>query len=475
MTEVASMMTIGGKPVEGIDSMPVENPATGENFAEAPACSAAELDRAVCAARDTFPRWAGLPHQQRVTDLVDCANALDASVEEIAKLITLEQGKPLRESLAEVRLSAEWFRKTAELSAPSEEIPDSTGGNSRITMDRVPHGVVAAITPANFPVLLAVVKIAPALLAGNTVVLKPSPSTPLSSLRMGEVLNDALLPGALNVVSGRAELGPALTGHPYVNLISFTGSMHTGQRVARAAAPEFKRVVLELGGNDACILLPGIDVAGLAEEIFRRSMVNAGQFCAAIKRVYVARDQEQELVDALASLARSATVGDGMDPATDIGPLTTREHLESVVELVSDAVNNGGRVVTGGAPLDRPGHFFPPTIVSELGASTRLEGAEQFAPIIPVLAYDDVSSAVKRANGTHYALGGSVWGPEAEALDVAARLDCGTVWVNTHGDLRHDVPFGGRRASGMGVEYGYWGLLEYTQIKVTNVAQRPAS
>lgn len=473
MTEVASMMTIGGKPVEGIDAMPVENPATGENFAEAPACSAAELDRAVCAARDTFPRWAALPHQQRATGLIDCANALDGSVEEIAKLITLEQGKPLRESLAEVRLSADWFRRVAELSISSETLAsDATG---QITMDRVPHGVVAAITPANFPVLLAVVKIAPALLAGNTVVLKPSPSTPLSSLRLGEVLNDALLPGALNVVSGRAELGPALTGHPYVNLISFTGSMHTGQRVARAAAPEFKRVVLELGGNDACILLPGVDVAGLAEEIFRRSMVNAGQFCAAIKRVYVARDQERELVDALASLARSATVGDGMDPATDIGPLTTAEHLESVTELVSDAVNNGGRVVTGGVPLDRPGHFFAPTIVSELGASTRLEGAEQFAPVIPVLVYDDVSSAVKRANGTHYALGGSVWGPEAEAREVAARLDCGTVWVNTHGDLRHDVPFGGHRASGMGVEYGYWGLLEYTQIRVTNVAQRPAS
>jgi acyl-CoA reductase-like NAD-dependent aldehyde dehydrogenase len=467
------MMTIGGKPVEGIDAMPVENPATGENFAEAPACSAAELDRAVCAARDTFPRWAALPHQQRVTDLIDCASALDGSVEEIARLITLEQGKPLRESLAEVRLSADWFRRVAELSIPSETLAsDATG---QIIMDRVPHGVVAAITPANFPVLLAVVKIAPALLAGNTVVLKPSPSTPLSSLRLGEVLNDALLPGALNVVSGRAELGPALTGHPYVNLISFTGSMHTGQRVARAAAPEFKRVVLELGGNDACILLPDLDVAGLAGEIFRRSMVNAGQFCAAIKRVYVARDQEQELVDALASLARSATVGDGMDPATDIGPLTTAEHLESVTELVSDAVNNGGRVVTGGAPLDRPGHFFAPTIMSDLGASTRLEGAEQFAPVIPVLVYDDVSSAVKRANGTHYALGGSVWGPEAEAREVAAGLDCGTVWVNTHGDLRHDVPFGGHRASGMGVEYGYWGLLEYTQIRVTNVAQRPAS
>jgi acyl-CoA reductase-like NAD-dependent aldehyde dehydrogenase len=474
MTEMTSMMTIGGKAVEGIDSMPVENPATGENFAEAPACSAAELDRAVCAARDTFPRWASLPHQQRATGLIDCANALDSSIEEIARLVTLEQGKPLRESLAEVRLSADWFRRVAELSAPPEDLGDSTGGNSRITMDRVPHGVVAAITPASYPVLLAVVKIAPALLAGNTVVLKPAPSTPLSSLRLGEILNDALLPGALNVVSGRAELGPALTGHPYVKLISFTGSISTGQRVARAAAPEFKRVVLELGGNDACILLPGVDVAGLAGEIFRLSMVNCGQFCAAIKRVYVARDQEQELVDALASLARSATVGDGLDPATDLGPLTTAEHLESVTELVSDAVNNGARVVTGGTVLERPGHFFPPTIVSEMPASTRLEGTEQFAPIIPVLAYDDISSTVKRANGTHYALGGSVWGPEAEAREVAAGLDSGTVWVNTHGDLRHDVPFGGHRASGMGVEYGYWGLLEYTQIRVTNVAQRPA-
>ncbi|MGW3462081.1 aldehyde dehydrogenase family protein [Streptomyces olivaceoviridis] len=337
---------------------------------------------------------------------------------------------------------------------------------------RVPRGVVAAIAPSNFPVILSVVKIAPALLAGNTVVLKPSPVCPLSTLRMGEVIGPCLPGGVLSVISGGADVGAALTGHRDVRMVSFTGSVDSGRRIARTAAASFTHVVLELGGNDACIVLPDTDLAAVAGQIFRRSMVNAGQFCAAIKRVYVSRRQQGQLVEALVAAAEALTIGDGSVPGTDLGPVVSREQRDHVSALVAQARQAGARVVTGGTPLDRPGYFYAPTVLTDLPAGTRLEADEQFGPVIPVIAYDDVSEAVARANATPFGLGGSVWGDETTACEVAALLDCGTTWVNTHGELRHDVPFGGTRSSGVGVEYGRWGLLEYTRPRVRHVERQ---
>jgi acyl-CoA reductase-like NAD-dependent aldehyde dehydrogenase len=463
-------MTIAGRSVDSAKRLPVEDPASATVFAEAPLCTRATLDAAVEAAAIAQPDWARRPEQERRDALLACGAALAARAGEVARLLTAEQGKPLRQAQAEVELAAEWFGHTAALSLRPEALVDEAA--VRATLHRVPVGTVAAIAPFNYPVILAVTKVAPALLAGNAVVLKPSPLTPLATLRMGELLAAALPPGVLNTVTGGVEVGATLVRHPRVGMVSFTGSIEAGQAIAGAAAAAFKPVVLELGGNDACVVLPGADVGATAAEIFSRAMVNSGQFCAAVKRVYVPGAQAAEYVDALRAAAEAATVGDGRDPKTDLGPVASRRQLNRVAGLVDAAARAGARVVTGGRALERPGHFYPPTILTQLPAGTALEQDEQFGPALPVIAYTDVEEAVARANGTPFGLGGSVWGPEPDATAVAPALECGTVWVNTHGDLRHDVPFGGLRSSGVGVEYGYWGLLEYTRPKVLHTARR---
>ncbi|WP_267246231.1 aldehyde dehydrogenase family protein [Streptomyces sp. PR69] len=463
-------LTIGGAAVPGAFELPVEDPATGEAFAQSPACSPEQLDAAVTAAAAATADWSRLPFEDRRAALRACGDALGAHLEEVAALLSREQGKPLAAARAEVRLSADWFGHTAALELAAEEL--TAGDDARITMERVPHGVVAAIAPSNFPIILSVCKFAPALLAGNTVVVKPSPETPLSTLRVGEVLRDCLPPGVLNVVSGDHTLGRALTEHPSVDMISFTGSVETGRAIARQAADRLLPVVLELGGNDAAIVLPGADVTALAPALFHAALANTGQFCAAVKRVYVPRDRAEELAGALAALAEAAVLRPGSDPEAEFGPLVSRSQLERVASLVEDAVARGARIVTGGAPLEGPGHFYAPTVVTDLPEGCELEVEEQFGPVIPVIAYDDPAEAVRRANATRYGLGASLWGPREAAEELAPLLDSGTVWINAHGDLRPDVPFGGVRSSGLGVEYGYWGLLEYTRIKVRNSARR---
>ncbi|MET9319560.1 aldehyde dehydrogenase family protein [Streptomyces sp. NPDC003038] len=462
-------LTIAGEAVPGAALTPVEDPATGRHFADAPACSAEQLDAAVAAAAAAGPDWAGRPADERAKLLRSCGTALGAHLDEVAALLSSEQGKPAPAARAEVQLSADWFSHTADLRLGVEELGDDS---ATITLERVPHGVVAAIAPSNFPIILSVCKFAPALLAGNTVVLKPSPETPLSTLRMAEVLRDCLPPGVLNVVAGDHALGEALTSHPGIDMISFTGSVATGRAIARQAAGHLRPVVLELGGNDAAIVLPDADVAAIAPALFHGAMVNSGQFCAAIKRIYVPRAKAGALAEALAALADAAVVGPASDPASVFGPLISRAQLERVARLVDDAVKGGAHVVTGGAPLDGPGHFYPPTVVTGLPEGTELELEEQFGPVIPVIAYDEPAEAVRRANATPYGLGASLWGSEEAAQELAPLLDSGTVWINTHGDLRPNVPFGGARCSGLGVEYGYWGFLEYTRIKVRNSASQ---
>ncbi|WP_433654921.1 aldehyde dehydrogenase family protein [Nocardia sp. CA-128927] len=459
-------MTIGGQSVAATDHLPVENPANAEVFATAPECTAAQLDAAVTAARRALPAWSALSHDARREHLEACAKALGAAVPEIAQLLTREQGKPLAKAQAEVRLSANWFSDTARLDLAVEDLGDE---NAEIRLHRRPHGVVAAITPWNFPIILAVCKIAPALLAGNTVVLKPAPDTPLSSLRMGEILQEALPPGALNVVSGSGQVGRWLVEHAGVDKVSFTGSVATGTAIAEAAARKLQQPTLELGGNDAAIILPSAPVAEIAHRLFWAAFENSGQYCSAVKRVYAHRSVCAELVAALRDEAERVVVGDGMDPDTELGPLVSDRHLTHVAAFAEEAAAGGATVVTGGHRLDRPGYFYAPTIVTDVPRGSRLEVLEQFGPVLPVIAYDDLDDAVARANSTSFGLGGSVWGTQSQARRVAADLECGTVWVNTHGELRHNVPFGGIRSSGIGVEYGYWGLLEYTRVRVTHV------
>jgi acyl-CoA reductase-like NAD-dependent aldehyde dehydrogenase len=410
-----------------------------------------------------------VPWDERRELLLNCAEALADRAEEVAGLLTREQGKPLAQAQAEVELATNRFCLFAQLPQEPEVGAEEQAGYVRV--EHVPHGVVAAIAPSTSPIMIAVSTIAPALLAGNPVVLKPSPVTPLATLVMGQAVCDALPPGVLNVISGAPELGVRLARHPGVALISFTGSIPVGRRVAAAAAGDLKAAVLELGGNDACIVLPEVDIAAIAERLFEHAMDAGGQSRAAIKRLYVSRDQHGELVAALAAIAARTTVGPGLDPETDLGPLVDAGRLARVEGLVRAADEAGARIVTGGHLLDRPGHFYPPTIVTDLPDGSALELEEQAGPVVPVIAYDTVEEAVARANATEYGLGASVWGEESAARRAAEQLDADTVWVNTHGALRGDQPFAGFRAAGIGVGYGPRGPLDYTRQKVLTVSR----
>jgi acyl-CoA reductase-like NAD-dependent aldehyde dehydrogenase len=358
-----------------------------------------------------------------------------------------------------------WLRHFAGLEIEDEILQDDERVHIRVT--HRPLGVVAAITPWNFPLSLAAWKIAPALRAGNTMVLKPSPYTPLATLRLGQVLADVLPAGVLNVIAGSDPLGALMTSHPVPRKISFTGSVGTGKHVAASAAPDLKRITLELGGNDPAILLDDVDVEAVAERLFWSAFRNNGQVCSAVKRVYAPEAIYDEVVDALAAVAGSVRVGPGNEPGSQLGPLNNAPQQRRVAELVEDAVSRGGQAVTGGGVMEGPGFFYQPTILRGVDDGMAVVDEEQFGPVLPVVPYRSVDQAVERANGTHFGLSGSVWGTDADrAADVAEELDCGTAWINTHLALRPDQPFGGAKWSGVGVENGHWGLHSFTEVKV---------
>jgi acyl-CoA reductase-like NAD-dependent aldehyde dehydrogenase len=463
-------MTIDGKAARAEAARDVINPATGAPFAQAPDCSRAQLDLAMESAQAAFRSWSRDEAARRKA-LLACADALQAAAPEMGRLLTQEQGKPLQKGIEEIFGASVWFKFTAGLAIPCEVVQDDE--KSRIEVRRRPYGVVGAITPWNFPVMLAAWKIAPALLAGNTIVIKPSPYTPLSTLRLGEVLRDVLPPGVLNVVSGGDDLGAWITQHPAVRKISFTGSVATGKRVAAAAAPDLKRVTLELGGNDAAIVLPDADPAAIAEKLFWGAFMNSGQVCSAIKRVYVHEDSFARLRDELAQRAKSVKMGDGLAPDVQLGPINNRPQFERVIELVEDAVRAGAKIAAGGSARAGGGYFFEPTIVTGVAEGVRLVDEEQFGPALPLVTYRDVDDAVERANATSFGLSGSVWSSDvSRAADVASRLECGTAWVNKHLDITPIAPFGGAKWSGIGVENGPWGLLGFTEIQTVNIAKK---
>jgi acyl-CoA reductase-like NAD-dependent aldehyde dehydrogenase len=361
--------------------------------------------------------------------------------------------------------AAIWFRYFADLELPREVIQDDDAAFAEVI--RRPLGVVAAITPWNFPLILASWKIAPALLAGNTMVLKPSPYTPLTTLRLGELLRDVLPAGVFNVVSGGDELGAWMTSHPVPRKISFTGSVATGKLVASSAAPDLKRVTLELGGSDPAIVLDDVEPSDIADKLFWGAFSNNGQICSAIKRVYVPEARYAEYVDALAECARGVVVGDGMEEGTQLGPINNKPQFDRVTELVGDALAGGARAVTGGKPMDRPGYFFEPTILADISDGARIVDEEQFGPALPIIGYRDLADAVERANATHFGLSGSVWTSDPDrGAEVAGQLECGTAWVNAHLALAPHQPFGGAKWSGIGVENGPWGLLGFTELQV---------
>jgi acyl-CoA reductase-like NAD-dependent aldehyde dehydrogenase len=459
-------MTIGGEPVPEAGTFGVINPATGEVFAEAPECTRPQLDAAFEAASKAQRDWK-LDEAFRRATLLKMADVLMGSAEVLAPVLTAEQGKPLDQANIEIFGSAIWLQYFANLETPPQVIQDDA--NAFVEVVRRPLGVVAGITPWNFPLILAFWKIAPALLAGNTLVLKPSPFTPLTTLKAAELLREIVPPGVMNVVSGGDELGAWMTTHPVPRKVSFTGSVETGKKVALSAAGDLKRVTLELGGNDAAIVLDDADPVAVGKGLFAGAFANNGQVCSAVKRVYVPEQLYDQVVDSLVEEAKAQIVGEGTEPGVQLGPINNKPQYERVKELVADALSNGAKAAVGGAAMDRPGYFFEPTILTGVMDGTRIVDEEQFGPALPVIPYRDLDDAVERANATHFGLSGSVWGADTDrATSVAARLECGTAWVNTHLALSPNQPFGGFKWSGLGVENGPWGLSEFSEIQVVH-------
>jgi acyl-CoA reductase-like NAD-dependent aldehyde dehydrogenase len=462
-------LTIAGEAAPTHSTFEVINPAHGKAFAVCPDATQEQLDTALHAAHDAFGTWRQDVDARRAA-LGACAQALMAAAPEIGQVLTREQGKPLEAAVGEVMGAAAWFSITAGLPLETEILQDDEA--LRIELHRKPLGVVGAITPWNFPVILACWKIAPALLAGNTLVLKPSPFTPLSSLKMGEVLRGVLPPGVFSVVSGGDDLGKWICEHPLVRKISFTGSVATGKKIQATAAPDLKRVTLELGGNDPAIVLGDVDPKAVAEKVFKAAFANSGQVCVAVKRLYVDESIYGSVLDEVAELARSAKVGEGIEEGVEYGPINNRAQFERVCELVEDAKAAGARIVTGGEPLDREGFFYAPTVVADVAEGVRLVDEEQFGPALPVMPFRDVDEALERANATHFGLGGSIWTSDVErGADLARRLDCGTGWVNQHLNLVPNAPFGGCKWSGIGYENGPWGLAAFSEFQVINIAK----
>jgi acyl-CoA reductase-like NAD-dependent aldehyde dehydrogenase len=462
-------LLINGKLVPGASTMDVVNPATGKPFVQCPRADVNQLNEAVAAAKRAFPGWSRRSWDERRALLVQLADALAKHQDEFARLMTLEQGKPLMGARFEIGGAIAMIQAFTEMKIEPRVLREDA--TQKIVQLRAPLGVVAAITPWNFPMILLMIKLAPALISGNTVVAKPAPTTPLTTLRFGELAASILPPGVFNVITDQNDLGTALTQHPDVAKVAFTGSTATGKKVMASVAGTIKRITLELGGNDAAIILPGTDIKDVAPKIFMGAMLNSGQVCLAIKRIYAHESQYEELCGELAKLAASAVVGDGMDPATQLGPVQNKTQFEKVKEYIADG-HARGKVIAGGKALDRDGYFIEPTIVRDIPDDARLVREEQFGPVVPVLKYSTIDEALARANGTEYGLGGTVWGANLEqAYEVAAKMDTGTVWVNKHLDLPPDIPFAGAKQSGLGTEMGHEGLEEFTQPKVINLAK----
>ena len=461
---------IAGKLVGGASTQPVIDPATGEAIAQAPVASLDQVDDAIAAATRAFPAWRDTSFADRAATVGRLADALEGRREEIARVIVLENGKPLEAAQADVDLAVRWARHVITQSLEPQVLQDDD--DARIELRRKPIGVVAVIIPWNFPFFQMVYKVAPAVLAGNTVVVKPAPSTPLNAMLLAEILVDLVPAGVVNIVGDAGEVGPHLTSHPGIGKVSFTGSTAAGRLVMASGAPTLKRIVLELGGNDSAIVLPDADVEEVAAGIFSWAFMNSGQVCINIKRTYVPRALYDAFSAEFARMAEATVVGHGLDEGVDMGPIQNARQFEAVKEYLALAKIDG-TVIAGGAVVDGPGYFVRPTVVRDIDESSSLIREETFGPIRAILPYDDLDDAINRANDTPYGLGNSVWGKDLElATQVADRLESGTVWINTHFALAPGVPFGGRKQSGLGVEFGQEGLEEFTDAHVIHAARR---
>jgi len=462
-------MTIDGHSIPTKTSFAAYNPATEEVIAHVPEASRDDLDAAVAAAKRAFPAWAARPVAERQALVSMIGDLIEANAEAFKRLLTLEQGKARAGAEWEIGGSIVWCREIAKQNLESH-MAENTGERS-VEVRRVPLGVVGAITPWNFPVLLAIWKIAPALVAGNTIVVKPSPYTSLCTVKLGELLRDVLPDGVLNVVSGGNDAGAWLTTHPDVRKISFTGSTATGRKVMESASGNLKRITLELGGNDPAIVMPDVDVEQVAKEIFWASFQNSAQFCVAAKRIYIHEAIYDRFAKALVDYAATVKVGDGSQQGIDLGPIQNRMQFEKLQGLLSDAKASGLKFLAGEDIPQGRGFFIPITIIDNPPDDAPVVTQEAFGPVLPLLKFSEIDDVVARANNTDYGLAASVWSKNIEqAQAIAQRIEAGTVWINEIHSFSPHVAFGGHKQSGIGIENALEGLAEYTnsQTIVTN-------
>ncbi|MBB3861648.1 aldehyde dehydrogenase (NAD+) [Novosphingobium hassiacum] len=460
---------INGELVTTDASLDVVNPANEQVIGRVPSCGAAELDRAVAAARAAFKTWSKTPVDDRRAVIRNMAAAIDANFDELFRLLTSEQGKPHAQAQYEIGGCSAMMNGQSTLTL-EETINEDTDERLSRTR-RVPVGVVAGIVPWNFPLLMAVQKIAPAILSGCTMVLKPSPFTPLTTLRFAELIKDIVPAGVVNIITGEDSLGPLMTSHPDVDKITFTGSTATGKKIMEGASKDLKRITLELGGNDASIVLPDADVAKVAEQLFWSSFTNAGQICVAAKRIYIHEDIYDEMSAAIAEYARTVTVGDGANQGTGVGPIQNKKQFDRVCELIEDAKSNGYKFLVGGnVDPSGSGYYVPITILDNPPEDARIVAEEQFGPVMPLMKFSTDDEVIARANNSDYGLAGAVWTKDTDrGVAIAEQLETGTVWINEFLHLTPFAPFGGHKQSGFGAEYGVEGLQEFTYSQVITI------
>jgi acyl-CoA reductase-like NAD-dependent aldehyde dehydrogenase len=468
MTKTYSNL-IDGELVTTAGTMDVINPATEEVVGQVPSAGQDELDRAVAAARRAFQSWKKTTPEERQKVVQAIAATIKENADELFRLLTSEQGKPHNQAQQEIYGAA--GLAAAQSTLRLEDVINQDDDTRLSRTRRVPLGVVGGIVPWNFPIMMAIQKIVPALVAGCTIVLKPSPFTPLTTLRIAELIKDVVPAGTVNIITGPDELGPMITGHPGIDKITFTGSTATGKKIMEGASKDLKRITLELGGNDASIVLADADVEKVAEQLFWSSFSNAGQVCIAAKRIYIHEDIYDDLSKAIAAYAKTVKVGDGAQQGTGVGPIQNKKQFERVCELIQDAKDQGYQFLTGGdVDPSGTGYYVPITILDNPPEDARIVAEEQFGPVMPLMKFATVDEAIERANASEYGLAGAVWTADAEkGVAVAERMETGTVWVNEFMHLSPFAPFGGHKQSGIGAEYGIDGLKEFTYPQVITI------
>ena len=457
------VMTINGESVTTEQTQPVYNPATRSVFAQVPDASQQQLDDTVQTAQVALKTWGATAANDRQAALETYADLLEEHADAFMSLLTREQGKPRAGAEWEVLGSVAWLRAVASQRLPDEVVEDTD--ERRVVTRFTPVGVVGAIVPWNFPILLAIWKIAPALMSGSTMILKPSPYTPLCNLKLVELAQQAFPPGVISALSGGDDLGVWMTTHPESNKIAFTGSTETGRHVMKSASATIKRVTLELGGNDPAIVLPDVDAKALAPQLFWAAFQNNAQFCNSTKRLYIHEDVYDEVRDALADfITHHVKVGDGAEADTDLGPIQNAMQYGKVQDYFADCHVNGYTFALGGEIDEKAaGWFVPVSLVDNPPDDSRIVCEEPFGPILPLMKWSDEADVIARANDTIYGLGASVWGKDLTAIQrIGKQLEAGTVWLNEVHQYSPFQAFGGHKQSGLGCENSLHGLMEYT-------------